>query len=175
MNLKKISVEDLQRLRIKDPGAQVIDVREPVEYKSCRISNTDNRPLSEINDWIHRLDSAKPAYLICRSGGRAAQAAEKLEAKGCDVCVVEGGVEAWKAKQLPLEIHKTSRWELERQVRFAAGALVTVGILLSWWAHPGFLFLSLFVGCGLIFAAVTNTCGMGLMLGRCPWNRPKGE
>lgn len=173
MSLKKISVEEFHQLQIKDPNTQMIDVREPVEYRSGAIPNMKNLPLSDINSWVHQMDKHKPVYLVCRSGNRATQAAEKLEAKGCDVCVVEGGLDAWKAEQLPLTEGKAGAWELERQVRLAAGLLVSGGILLSWWVHPAFLFLSLFVGCGFVFAAVTNTCGMGLMLVRCPWNQNK--
>jgi len=171
MSLRKISVEEFHALRTKEPATQMIDVREPMEYQSGAIPNTKNLPLSEINAWLHQVDKQKPVYVVCRSGNRASQAAEKLQAKGCEVCVVDGGLDAWKSKQLPVTESKTQIWELERQVRFAAGLLVVMGILLSWWVHPSFLYVSLFVGCGLIFAAVTNTCGMGLMLGRCPWNR----
>lgn len=38
---------------------------------------------------------------------------------------------------------------------------------------PGARFLSYFVGAGLIFAGVTNTCAMGLLLAKLPRNRRK--
>jgi hypothetical protein len=60
---------------------------------------------------------------------------------------------------------------LERQVRIAAGLLVLIGSLLGWLVHPVFIGLSAFVGAGLVFAGVTDTCGMGLMLARMPWNQ----
>jgi hypothetical protein len=56
-------------------------------------------------------------------------------------------------------------------VRIAAGALVVLGVALGWRVHPAFLGLSALVGAGLVFAGVTDTCGMGLMLARMPWNR----
>ncbi len=40
--------------------------------------------------------------------------------------------------------------------------------------HPAFLGLAAFVGAGLVFAGVTDTCGMGLLLARMPWNRVEG-
>ena len=61
---------------------------------------------------------------------------------------------------------------LERQVRIAAGSLVCLGVLLAWLVHPAFIGLSAFVGAGLIFAGVTDTCGLALLLARMPWNRP---
>ena len=62
---------------------------------------------------------------------------------------------------------------LERQVRIAAGLLVLVAVTLGWLVHPAFLGLAAFVGAGLVFAGVTDTCGMGLLLARMPWNRVK--
>jgi hypothetical protein len=60
---------------------------------------------------------------------------------------------------------------LERQVRIAAGLLVLLGALLGWLVHPALVGLSAFVGAGLVFAGVTDTCGMGLLLARMPWNQ----
>ena len=65
---------------------------------------------------------------------------------------------------------RKSIW-LERQVRIAAGSLVVLGALLGWLVHPAFVGLSAFVGAGLVFAGVTDTCGMGMVLARMPWNR----
>ncbi len=60
---------------------------------------------------------------------------------------------------------------LERQVRIAAGSLVLTGILFGWLVHPAFFGLSAFVGAGLVFAGVTDTCGMGMLLSKMPWNQ----
>jgi hypothetical protein len=43
--------------------------------------------------------------------------------------------------------------------------------LLGWFVEPLFVFLSAFVGAGLVFAGVTDTCGLGLLLAKAPWNR----
>ena len=48
-----------------------------------------------------------------------------------------------------------------------------LGVLLGWLVHPAFLGLSAFVGAGLVFAGITDTCGMGMMLARMPWNQVK--
>jgi hypothetical protein len=60
---------------------------------------------------------------------------------------------------------------LERQVRIAAGTLVLAGAMLGYFAHPYWIALPAFVGAGLVFAGITDTCGMGMMLARMPWNR----
>jgi predicted branched-subunit amino acid permease len=60
---------------------------------------------------------------------------------------------------------------LERQVRITAGSLVFIGVALGWFVHRGFYGLSAFVGAGLVFAGITDFCGMGLLLARMPWNK----
>jgi hypothetical protein len=57
-----------------------------------------------------------------------------------------------------------------RQVQIAAGSLVVAGTLLGAFVHPAWLVLSGFVGAGLVFAGITNTCGLALLLARMPWN-----
>ena len=58
-------------------------------------------------------------------------------------------------------------------MRIAAGLLVLLGALLGWLVHPVFVGLAAFVGAGLVFAGITDTCGMGLLLARMPWNQVK--
>ena len=84
---------------------------------------------------------------------------------------VAGGFEAWKKAALPFEKDENAPWALERQVRFVAGSLVLIGVLLSVFVHPYFIGLSGFVGAGLVFAAATDTCAMGMVLLKMPWNR----
>lgn len=154
---------------------QVIDVREFSEFGSERITGAKLMPLSNFEKHIYEIDHSKPVYLMCRSGGRAKQAAEKLVNKGfTDIHVIEGGMTAWGQANLPVIRGESKVWALERQVRFAAGSLVVLGVLLSAVVHPYFVALSAFVGVGLVFAAVTDTCGMAMMLARMPWNQSKG-
>jgi hypothetical protein len=83
-----------------------------------------------------------------------------------------GGTDACCAAGVPVERDSSSRvWPIERQVRLVAGALVLVGVGLGAFVHAAGYGLAAFVGAGLTFAGVTDTCGMALLLGRCPWNR----
>jgi hypothetical protein len=114
-------------------------------------------------------------YVICKSGARAAKAVEKFRAAGFDnVISVAGGTTAWADAGLPV-VRGTSRIiSLERQVRIGAGSLVVLSVLLGWLVHPALFGLSAFVGAGLVFAGVTDWCGMGLLLARMPWNQVEG-
>ena len=117
--------------------------------------------------------NGSPLYFICRSGGRGKQACEKLAAGGFASSVnVEGGTIAWEEAGLPV-VRGQKAVSLERQVRVAAGSIVLIGVALAMFVHPYWVGLSAFIGAGLVFSGVTDTCGMGLLLARMPWNRAR--
>jgi rhodanese-related sulfurtransferase len=92
-----------------------------------------------------------------------------------DVVNVEGGTLAWEAAGLPLVHGARKAISLERQVRIAAGFLVLVGAVLAMVVHPYFAGLSAFIGAGLMFSGITDTCGMAMVLARMPWNQVKAS
>lgn len=171
--MKRISIDQFEDELKKDPAAQCLDVREAAEYAQSRLENFNLCSLSGLSEGsVASLDRSKPTYLLCRSGNRARQAAERLEKMDfSDVRVIEGGLSAWEAAGKRLIKGTSGVWSLERQVRFTAGLLVLSGILLGRYFHPGWIFLSLFVAAGLVYSALTDTCGMALFLARLPWNR----
>jgi len=155
-------------------GVELIDVRTGAEYREVHAEGARLVPLDQLNVQAvaggHK-DMAKPFYLICKSGGRARQAAERFRLAGVqNVIVVEGGTAAWEAAGLPVMRGKKTI-SLERQVRIAAGFLVLIGVSLGFAVHPAFFGLCAFVGAGLMFAGVTGWCGMGMLLVKMPWNR----
>lgn len=152
----------------------LVDVREFPEYSSARVKGAKLIPLGEIEKRHQEIDHNHTVYVMCRSGNRSSQAQKKLHDLGFkNVVNVAGGINAWKEAGLPLESDENAVWDLERQVRFTAGLLVLTGVLLAVFVHPYFIGLAGFIGAGLVFAAVTNTCGMGMMLAKMPWNQKK--
>lgn len=148
----------------------LIDVRTPLEYGSARARDAVNLPLDQVTvEKVKSYDKTKVG-LICQSGTRAKMAAEKLSDSGLDLYVIEGGTQSWLQAQLP-SIQGKKVMSLERQVRIAAGSLVLLGVILSLTVYPGAIYLSGFVGAGLIFAGVTDTCGMGMLIAKMPWNQ----
>lgn len=169
-----ITPQELDQLR-KGAGQRVelIDVRTPVEFREVHVDFARNVPLDRLDPAALRAQlngSAEPLYVICRSGSRARQACEQLAAAGLNVVNVEGGTAAWEAAGLPV-IRGQAAISLERQVRIAAGFLVLLGAVLALTVHPYFVGLSAFVGAGLMFAGITDTCGMAMILARMPWNQ----
>ncbi|MGB7202949.1 MAG: rhodanese-like domain-containing protein [Pyrinomonadaceae bacterium] len=170
--IKQATVHEVNELLGGGGECQVIDVREFSEFNSERIADAQLMPLSNFEKHADKIDHSKPVYLMCRSGNRAKQAAEKLTKKGfTDIHVVEGGMMAWSGANLPTVKGESKVWSLERQVRFFAGMFVLTGVVLGVFVSPYFLLLSAFVGGGLMFSALTDTCGMGMVLARMPWNK----
>lgn len=178
MSIATIKPSELQERLTKEPALPVIDVRTPLEYSEVHVSQAKLLPLDELNpDALAAssvLDKSQPFYILCRSGGRATKAAEKFAAAGySNPVVVEGGTLAWIEAGLPVERSDVKVISLERQVRIAAGSLVFLGVVLSLTVNPAFVYLSGFVGAGLIFAGITDWCGMGLLIAKAPWNKAK--
>lgn len=170
--MKYCKVSELEEVLSKPTVAQIVDVREASEFAAEHIEGALHLPLSKLGpEKIKTLDKSKPVYLVCLGGVRAAKAAEQIARHGyTELYVLEGGLKAWMSagKQV---VKGTSRvWSLERQVRCAAGIFVLTGLVLGLCLHPYFFGISLFVSAGLIFSAVTDTCGMGMLLAKMPWN-----
>ncbi len=161
-----------KNLELRLGQTTLIDVRTPAEFAGEHIDGAHCVPLDRVDvETIRTLTGAGPCVLVCQSGKRASLAAEKLAAAGLgDLAVLEGGVNAWKAAGLPVNRGR-GVISIERQVRIGAGALVLAGVVLGWTVAPGWFGLAAFVGAGLVFAGVTDFCGMGLLLAKMPWNQ----
>ena len=174
MSVTTISPQELAALLQQGHKIRLIDVRTPAEYREIHAEGAELAPLDRLDPIAIMADPSgsptEPIYVICKSGSRARQACEQFLAAGiANTVCVEGGTSAWEQAGLPV-VRGKKTMSLERQVRIAAGAFVVIGAALSL-LHPWWIGLSAFVGAGLVFAGVTDTCGMGLLLARMPWNQ----
>lgn len=163
---------ELRELLKSDEPPRLIDVRTPGEFDNSHIAGAYNVPLDllrEHRDEIRQhLDD--DVVLVCRSGQRAAQAEEALSQAGLsNVHILDGGMAAWEGSGFDVN-RGAQKWDLERQVRLVAGSLV-LGSVLASVASPRLKWLAAGIGGGLTFAAVSNTCAMGMMLAKLPYNR----
>ena len=173
MSITTITPQKLSELIHSGAAVELIDVRTPVEYREVHVSCARNVPLDQLNaaQFAAGRSGAEPLYVICRSGSRGKQACEKFLAAGyTNVVNVEGGTQAWDQAGLAV-VRGKKAISLERQVRIAAGLLVVTGSVLGYFVSPYWIGLSAFVGAGLTFAGITDTCGMGMLLARMPWNQ----
>lgn len=174
--MKTISPVGLLKILSTQPDVALFDVRTPVEYAEVHVPQAISIPLDGLDPQslvqAGKVRKHEPVYLLCRSGQRATKAAEKFEKAGfTQPVVVEGGMLAWIEANLEVARSAVKVISLERQVRIVAGSLVFIGVLLGWFVSHWFFILSGFVGAGLVFAGITDFCGMGLLLARMPWNR----
>lgn len=178
MSVATIQPRELHEIRNAGKKVTLIDVRTPKEYQEVHAQGARLIPLDQLDPQVFKQErngSGEPLYLICRSGSRGKQACEKLIAAGlAEVVNVEGGTLAWDQAGLPV-VRGQKMVSLERQVRIAAGALVLIGAVLALAVDPWFALLPGVMGAGLVFAGVTDTCGMGMMLAKMPWNQVKPE
>jgi rhodanese-related sulfurtransferase len=157
-----------------DAGSDVklLDVRSPAEFETVHIPGAYNVPLDTLGEHAAEIQRhvEETVVLVCRSGMRASQAEQRLAGVGMgNVKVLEGGMMAWE--QTGARVNRGAvRWDIERQVRLVAGSIVLAFIIASIWV-PGLRFVSGAVGLGLTVAALTNTCMMGMLLAKLPYNR----
>ncbi len=164
-----ITVSQLQNRA--STSSQLVDVRSAAEFASGHIPGAVNIPMDQIEGRVQDLNFNLPIVLICQAGQRARIVAGLLKPCSREISVLEGGTKAWMQSGLPVVASVSTRWSLERQVRLGAGLLALTGCILALTVHPLWVLLCGFIGLGLTFAGLTDICGMGILLGKMPWNR----
>ncbi|MFI7662970.1 rhodanese-like domain-containing protein [Micromonospora parva] len=167
-----LDANGLRELIESGRAPRVLDVRTPAEFETAHIPGSYNVPLDLLREHRRELRDQldEDVVLVCRSGARASQAQQALAGVGLpNLTVLDGGIVSWQAADAPVT-RGVPRWDLERQVRLVAGSIVLVSILASVFV-PQLKWVAGAIGAGLTVAAVTNTCAMGMMLGKLPYNR----
>jgi rhodanese-related sulfurtransferase len=162
----------LSQLLDSGRAPRILDVRTPGEFETSHIPGSYNVPFDLLRE--HRAELLAhlddDVVLVCRSGARATQAEQSLAQAGLpNLKVLDGGILAWQEAGAPVNRGRP-RWDLERQVRLVAGSIVFAAVLLSV-PVPGAQWSAAAIGGGLAVAAVTNTCAMGMLLSKLPYNR----
>jgi len=163
-------VAELRRTR---PDVRLLDVRMAGEFESAHIPGAYNVPLSELGEYAGEIRASVdgPVVLVCQSGARSRQAEAALRRSGMrDLQVLDGGMKAWVDSGLEVKRGR-KRLPMERQVRIAAGSLAATGAVLALFLDRRWAAVPAFVGSGLVFAGVTDTCGMAMVLAKMPFNR----
>lgn len=156
---------------VQDGDVRLLDVRTAAEFETAHISGSYHVPIDTLGEHCADICTADaPVVVVCQSGARASQAAERLVANGMDsVRVLDGGIASWMSTSGEV-VRGKEKWSLERQVRLVAGSITLTGVLASTRV-PAAKWAAGFVGGGLTFAALSNTCAMGNVLSRLPYNR----
>jgi len=97
MHPDEVTVQELQRV-LDNPqlGIQVLDVREPEEYKIAHLNGTRLVPLSTLAQRFAELNPTQSYYIHCKAGGRSLKALQFLREQGFQhLKSVKGGITAW--------------------------------------------------------------------------------
>ncbi len=160
------------------PDVQFVDVRTPAEFSQAHVPGAINIPLDELPLALSTLNAKSeegPIVLICRTQNRIKLAYDQLDRFGIGNChLLEGGMTAWKAAGHPV-VQGRRVVSLEGQVRMVAGALIVLGVMLGAGVNPWFLAIPIGVGAGLFHAGYTDSCLMGTILAKLPYNRKGGR
>ncbi|AGN17663.1 hypothetical protein J433_10937 [Corynebacterium glutamicum MT] len=173
--ITSVDAQTLKSWIDKREGLTIIDVRTSHEFSNLHIRGSYNVPLTTLAEHSEEIASrvGEHVVLVCQSGIRAGQAQQKLAPLGIStVAVLEGGINSF-AKTDGDVVRGTQVWDIERQVRFAAGSLVLAGLAGGKFLSPKVRALSGIIGAGLTFSGVSNTCAMGKALSALPWNKTK--
>ena len=169
--LTPIDPQSLAR-KLKSRELTLIDIREPDEYAREHIEGAVSLPLSRLEAGHVALRGATPVAFTCRTGMRTNSNCDRLAAYvGEPAFVLDGGLDGWKKAGLATNADRKAPLEIMRQVQITAGAIVVTGVILAATVNPAFIWLSGFIGAGLVFAGSTGWCGMAKLLSVMPWNR----
>jgi len=171
MAVQEITVNEA-RERLDSGVAELVDIREPGERKSLKIPGARWIPLAGLEAGLLVTPGEKAGIFHCRSGRRTRDHADTLAAIGYpETYVLKGGIMEWKKAGFPVESEGGPPIEIMRQVQIAAGRLILLGFVFGMRVHPNFYWLSGAIGAGLVYAGVSGSCGMAMMLGKLPFNR----
>jgi rhodanese-related sulfurtransferase len=176
--LKTVTPAELRARMIAGEEVNLLDVRTPAEFARAHVACARLIPLGDLDAdmFLKTHRSGEPIYVLCQAGQRACAAIEQFQRAGCnDGVLVEGGTQAWIDAGLPVVRGTSSALPLMRQVQLVVGSISAIGALLALTVDPWFAVLPLLIGCGLLLAGVTGTCGMALLLAKMPWNRAQTE
>ena len=170
----KIQAKQLNQDLQAGKRVTLIDVRTPVEHDEMHIAGSHLMPLDKLDAAQVKSTAAgsDQCILVCRSGKRADQAFQKLQAAGCEnLAILDGGVTAWESAGLPLTRSQKNRLPLMRQVQLIIGLLALSGSILALTVDKNFALIPAFLGAGLTLAGSTGWCGLAILLSKMPWNK----
>ena len=100
-----ISAADLHDRRKSGDAPVVIDVRTPAEYAAGHVPGAINIPFDQVAERISEVDAPHGVALYCMVGPRARKGESALLAENYQkVFHLEGGLSAWQAAGLPVDL-----------------------------------------------------------------------
>lgn len=169
--MNTINPEELQKWLSNDE-AILIDVREPAEFSTSHIEGASLLPLGKIS--VTDLPNTdKKMVIYCQKGMRGHSACKKLTEQDSNIVLynLAGGISAWQESGNKIINGTSKTLPLDRQVQLTIGTLALSGSIAGYLLEPSFMLIPAFLGAGLIFAGLSGTCGLAVLLAKMPWNQ----
>lgn len=169
------TIENISPAKLHDWMEQgevlLIDVREPLEHARESIPGSERISMDALTA-SNRIQSTEKTLVVhCNTGNRSSEACNLLTRNHDETIYnLDGGLQAWKDAGYETDFNEKAPIGIQRQVQIAAGSGVLLGIAGSYFT-PWMLGLSAFIGAGLVYAGVSGTCGMAIVLSKMPWNQ----
>ncbi|MCD7035943.1 rhodanese-like domain-containing protein [Metabacillus sp. GX 13764] len=96
--MKQLTAKEVEQKLSKGEKLNIVDVREDEEVAAGKIPGAKHIPLGSLEERKNELNPSEEHVMVCRSGGRSGRASEFLEANGCKVINMTGGMLAWEGK-----------------------------------------------------------------------------
>jgi len=171
MQIREISPLEAAQI-LRDKGAKLIDIRECSEFEEERIPGACLIPMKALAEEEFQEAREKVAIFYCRSGRRTSLASSIIARTGFkEVYILKGGLIAWKKQGLPVLKKQDKVPYLMRQIFVLLGIVLLLSSFLALGFNSYFLFVPIFIGAGLLFAGLSGTCLLALLIAKLPWNK----
>lgn len=99
----RVSPAQLTQL-VNHKNAVIVDVRDANTFLNGHIVGSISLPLKNLEDKFKKIEKlrAQPIVLVCGTGVESNRVVTPLQKKGFTVYLLEGGINAWKAAEMPL-------------------------------------------------------------------------
>ena len=161
-------ISAMQARQLDANSIVLLDVRTASEFSSAHIPNSINIPLNELSK--QNISTDKLIVLICQTGKRAENGAAVLRTKGLACKILAGGLLAWKNAGFVITKSR-KHLSIEQQTQLTIGTGIMSGMLLGFTVNKYFFTLPLFFGLGLVYAGLSGSCTLAMILSKAPWNR----
>ena len=98
-------VPTIEISQVPDPlpeGLTVLDVREPVEWQHGHVDGAVHIPLGQVPERVGELPTDRQVLVVCKVGGRSAQATAYLRGQGVEAVNLAGGMLDWAGAGRPM-------------------------------------------------------------------------
>jgi rhodanese-related sulfurtransferase len=97
-----LSTDQVREILASNEGS-AIDIRGDEEWRSGHIPGARHRSEDEIDEALEQIADDQIVIVACEDGKRSAGVAEQISERGRKAASIEGGMEAWRSEDMPMQ------------------------------------------------------------------------